>query len=118
MRTTYYMLDGHTPVPTEDAVEWGLWYQNSSEQRIVSRDGDEESGWWVSTVFLGLDHSFHGDGPPILFESLVFAGKPIAPAFNERWDGYMVRYVTWDQAAAGHREIVREIGRDLQIARA
>ncbi len=27
----------------------------------------------VSTVFLGLDHNF-GDGPPILWETLVFGG--------------------------------------------
>lgn len=50
----------------------------------------------VSTVFLGLDHSF-GEGPPVLFETMVFGGKHN----EEQW-----RYCTWDQAEVGHRQVV------------
>lgn len=50
----------------------------------------------VSTVFLGLDHR-HGDGTPLLFETLVFGG----PLADE-----MVRYTSWDQAQAGHNKMV------------
>jgi len=31
-----------------------------------------EDGHTVSTVFLGLDHSFHADGLPVVFETMVF----------------------------------------------
>ena len=48
----------------------------------------------VSTVFLGLDHGW-GDGPPVLFETLVFPD-------TKRMD----RYCTWDEAVAGHERIV------------
>lgn len=52
----------------------------------------------VSTVFLGIDHQF-GDGPPLLFETMVFSS-------NQDLDEYCDRYATWDQAAAGHQKIV------------
>jgi len=49
----------------------------------------------VSTTFLGLDHNFFGDGPPLLFETMIFGadGKP--------WD-YQERCTTWVQAEAMH----------------
>jgi hypothetical protein len=58
----------------------------------------------VSTVFMGLDHSF-GDGPPVLWETLVFGGL---------WDEYQWRYRSRSDAEAGHTDIVKRIkeGRD------
>jgi hypothetical protein len=55
----------------------------------------------VSTVFLGLDHRHWGEGPPLLFETLVFRGD----------DGGsdMVRYSSWDDAEAGHAAMVRRV---------
>ena len=46
----------------------------------------------VSTVFLGLDHSF-GDGPPLLFETMIFGGAQ---------DGRNERYEDRATALAGH----------------
>ena len=48
----------------------------------------------VSTVFLGLDHSF-GGGPPLLFETMIFDGGE---------EEHCVRYSTWQQAEEGHKE--------------
>lgn len=53
----------------------------------------------VSTVFLGLDHSFEGK-KPLLFETMVFGGPN---------DGIENRYSTWRQAESGHVEIVKKI---------
>lgn len=53
----------------------------------------------LSTVWLGLNHSFT-DGPPILFESMIFGGPH---------DGDMRRYATEDDALAGHLHAVDEI---------
>lgn len=84
-----YILEGHKPVPAPSLREWGTW-MNDGERRRVGWDvlGDVK----VSTVFLGLDHSF-GEGPPLLFETMIFGGKH---------DEYQERYSTWEQAEAGH----------------
>lgn len=52
----------------------------------------------VSTVFLGLDHSFGGKGTPILYETMVFGG---------RMDDYQERYHTRAEALVGHERVKR-----------
>lgn len=49
----------------------------------------------VSTVFLGLDHSFGlaGDRLPLLWETMIFGGKH---------DGYVDRYSSRGAALKGH----------------
>ena len=59
----------------------------------------EICGAQISTVFLGINHNF-GDGPPLLFESLIF-GSP--------HDGEQRRYSTWDEAEKGHIEMVEMV---------
>lgn len=54
----------------------------------------------VSTVWLGLDHSFGLGGPPVIFETLVFGGE---------LDGWMERYTTLERAEAGHEEMVARV---------
>jgi len=88
MRRDYFKLEGKEVVPVADCLEWAQWYEKSDRQ--VARDDIDTVV--VSTVFIGLDHQF-GDGPPLLFETLVFGGK---------LDGQMDRYSTWDEATAGH----------------
>lgn len=85
-----YILDGHTPVPCPDIVKWGLWYETAD--RHVARDIVNDVT--VSTVFLGIDHSF-GRDEPVLFETMIFGGPH---------DEYQRRYCTWDEAEAGHRK--------------
>ena len=83
-----YILDGHTVVPA-DLMAWAIWF--GAADRHVSKEmiGDSK----VSTVFLGLDHQY-GDGPPLLFETMVFGG----PLTDE-----MDRCSTWEQAEAMHK---------------
>ena len=50
----------------------------------------------VSTVFLGLDHSF-GGGTPILFETMIFGGE---------YDDYQERYHTLEEAQVGHEKAI------------
>ena len=54
---------------------------------------------YVSTVWLGLDHRF-GDGPPLIFETMVFGGKH---------DQHTDRYSTEEEAREGHDRIVRMV---------
>ena len=88
-RPMYYVLDGKKAVPVETVQEWAAQFQSS--KRIVKQEMISDVK--ISTVFLGLDHSFLGVGPPILFETMIFGGE-----HNE----YQERYSTWEEAEAGH----------------
>ena len=64
---------------------------------------------YVSTVWLGVDHRFHGDGPPIIFESMIFDGPH---------SGWAWRYCTDQDAFRGHCEIVQALqeGREPMVS--
>lgn len=66
-------------------------------KRVANHDGDT---FQVSTVWLGLDHSYDG-GPPLIFESMVFGHRhPL--------DQVQRRYSTEAEALAGHKTLVAE----------
>jgi hypothetical protein len=102
----YWILNAAgEPEPTDDAMVWGLWFKRASKDRsrIVAQDKDERAGApdvMVSTVFLGLDHSFQTDAMPVLWETLVMGG-PL--------DGEMMRYTSRDAALAGHAAMCRRV---------
>lgn len=61
---------------------------------------------WVSTVFLGLDHQW-GDGPPLIFETMVFADGDDDLL---DWSGAETyRYSTKAEALEGHQRVVAEL---------
>lgn len=91
MRHDYYRLDGHEAVPC-DLHEWATAFKGPRHVAIYEF-GDTK----VSTVFLGLDHGY-GDGPPVLFETMVFGGPH---------DGHQERASTWDEAQCMHDAVVR-----------
>jgi hypothetical protein len=95
--TDKYILIGQTPVPEPNLLTWAYWFETAD--RIVAKT--EVGASLVSTVFLGLDHRFRGDGPPLLFETMVFGGGEC--------DGDMWRCSTWLEAEAQHAEVVREL---------
>src|SRR5580692_3419733 len=86
-----------TPVPCDDLLICGRWSEDRRNDRIVKQEA-VLGICWVSTVFLGLDHNFFGDGPPILFETMAFwAGE-----HGEEQD----RCSTWLEAERMHRRMV------------
>lgn len=91
-----YVLDGEIVRPAKTYGEYleGLKIENRRVMKTILRDGSS-----VSTVFLGLDHSF-GQGTPILFETLgIHNGEHYC----------MNRYPTYEAALTGHRETVEEL---------
>lgn len=77
---------------------WAMLQGYHPEYKIVeqTQDGDV----LVSTVWLGLDHSFPLPGHPripIIFETMIFGGSE---------DGFQERYATEEQARKGHRNAV------------
>jgi len=87
----YYLLNGKEPVECDDILEWVKLFKKDVSRRVARTN---KPGVYISTVFLGLDHSW-GDGPPLLFETMVFGGE---------LDDLQWRYSTWDQAVVGHSE--------------
>lgn len=87
-----WILDGHRPVRA-NLMTWAKWYENADLRRVAQ---DYIGDVHISTVFIGVDHSF-GLGEPLLFETMIFGGAH---------DQYQERYSTWEQAEAGHAQAV------------
>jgi hypothetical protein len=118
----YYILNGHDAVPCEDHLVWAQWIENNQKSLSVAytefpgcftkpytvdgpRFGTRQTAY-VSTVFLGLDHNWDniihgGDGPPVLFETMVFWDGPLG--------GEGKRYATWEEADRGHEDLVWKV---------
>jgi hypothetical protein len=66
--------------------------------RVLAKSGT----YWVSTVFMGLDHGW-GD-QPALFETMItrVTGPNTEWGGDHEWLDYQERYATWDQAVDGH----------------
>jgi hypothetical protein len=110
----WYAKDGTLLCPdnlfTDNITEWDkkMRYVNGlmgdRDYKIIKQE-DLPNGYWVSTVWLGLDHRF-GDttGLPVIFETMVF---------NHKWgrsmaDHDMERYCTEEEARAGHARMVEK----------
>jgi hypothetical protein len=89
-----YILDGRNPIPCADFMTRARWFETSDRHVAKTDLGDVR----VSTVFVGLDRSF-GDGPPLVFETMIFGGP-----FDQ--DKYQERCSTWEEAEAQHAKAV------------
>jgi hypothetical protein len=92
----YYKLEGKTLVPT-DLMTWAMNYDKGGNRVIGYTEFAD--GVYVSTVFLGMNHQY-GDGPPLLFETMVFGGE---------FDQEQERYSTYEEAEAGHARWVAAV---------
>lgn len=94
----YYDPKGNE-LTTEEWVElFGKRLIDSSDWWIVGKDSIDNIT--ISTVWLGLDYQFADEGPPLIFESMIFGGDD---------DGETLRYSTWQEAERGHKELVEKI---------
>lgn len=91
------MLKDKKVIPVKAVLEWGKMLE--TEDRIVKQE-TLKNKLRVSTVFLGLNHSF-GNGEPLWFETMVFPEK-------EMGELDMDRYTTWEQAEKGHKAMVKK----------
>jgi len=105
----YYKLDDNNNVVKCTIKEWTLFVSESfvnefdrqSSRRIVQQD--QVDHYFVSTIFLGINHNFNSTGIPILFETMIFNET------NGRERVYCAHYATWDKAKAGHEKIVDDL---------
>jgi hypothetical protein len=73
-----------------------MWFETAN--RIVAQE--TVGPFWVSTVFLGLNHEW-GGGPPLLYETMVTEG--------DEWMDRQERYAAREDALAGHRRLVTQL---------
>ena len=67
----FYKLNGKEIVGLDNVIEWEQWFKTADRKVGMDKIGDKS----ISTVFLGLDHSFYlelDNQKPILFETMVF----------------------------------------------
>lgn len=65
----------------------------------------QDKEYRVSTVDLGLDHSF-GFGPPLYYETMIFKHNQKYEEENP-FEWFQERYTTKKEAIAKHKEIVK-----------
>ena len=98
-RPRYFVLDGYTPVPIADVEAWCRRFEAQRDQHCVALTTID--GASISTMFLGLDHSWSEVGPPVLFETMVFDHPTL--------EGQCYRCATWDEALVQHDSAVAEV---------
>lgn len=123
MRSDRYVLDEkQRPVVERDLHKWARWMEDTDRHVGDTRWGPEitipesppfrkerkAQQYRVSTVFLGLDHRFGVPGPPILWESMVFAHGMSFDNDCRRCAGSI------EQAHAMHEEMVAWVKQQIE----
>lgn len=82
----YYDRKG---MPLDDLMEWARLFEDKDYQ-IIKQTRHKEKGreFWLSTVWLGLDHNF-GFGPPLIFETMSLEYKP-------KWNEVIASETEWE----------------------
>ncbi len=96
----WYVLRGKVAIPADDLEQASREF-SETDRKVASTDIGKTN---VSTVFLGLDHNFYGEGDPILFETMIFGGKH---------DGYCTRGASWQEAMKMHEDAVYMVNLSL-----
>lgn len=107
-RDTWYILtEDHKVVGVEgcNAVHvFENWKNAHPELMRVAETYKFGRRVWISTVFLGIDHNFSDEGPPIVFETMVFGGF---------LDQEMRRASTWEEAQFNHVALTYRVERSI-----
>lgn len=82
----HWILDENKQPRKVTLLEWATWIADP-KAKIVKQD--DSNGFHVSTVFLGLDHSFSSNPmvEPVLFETMIF-GLPSESEYQTRCSTY------------------------------
>lgn len=92
-----------------DILEWAKIFEPPRDKKLrdkwfkgvkVVKQETTNAGYWVSTVWLGLDHQFSEHQPPLIFESMVFSDGSINGEREQE------RYTTKEEASIGHDKLV------------
>ena len=87
----WYILDENNKPIRSTIVDCGKWLEENPERKAVKQEHIDDV--FISTVFLGLDHSWNSD-TLVLWETMIFGGEH---------DQYMDRYSSYEDALEGHQ---------------
>ena len=90
----YILSEDGTPELAENAILWADWFESDDRKVAQTQLSNEVT---VSTVFLGINQNFGGEGLPILWETRVFGGT---------LDGKVKMYASEKEALVGHKRMV------------
>lgn len=107
MSPRHYILTKDRKVAVASLLEWAAFMERAD--RTIGRT--VVSGFEISTVFLGLDHNYKQEGPPVLWETMVFDDGGRADFDCRRCAGSV------EQAEAMHEEVVRQVEQVCGITR-
>lgn len=96
---TYKLDENKNAIPCS-TKEWGEQREEMSKNNTKHVAEETIGDYWISTVWLGLDHQWHDYGAPLIYETMVFESK------NKAYEIYCKRYSTWNQAEEGHKKAV------------
>ena len=94
---SWYILTTDNEPVAVSVTEAAQWMEDNPERKAVKQDHVDDV--FVSTVFLGLDHSWSNKGL-ILWETMIFGG------IN---DQYQERYNSYEDALEGHQRAINLI---------
>ena len=101
----YVINSAGEPVRECDLRAWAKWFETHFKERQVAED--QIRNCEVSTVFLGLDHNFSEDDPPIIWETMIFGG-----AYSHQCEHCSG---TREQALAMHQAMVERVAALLAL---
>ena len=78
-----------------ELLDWAAKFEDPAYMLVVET---RLASARITTIWIGLDHRFGDDGPPLIFETTV-RGGPL--------DGERERYATEAEAEAGHERWVK-----------
>lgn len=107
----HYLLDKNgQPYKEKDLLTWAQEFEAMERHLAVDIIKLQKGSLRVSTVFLGIDHSFGGQ-EPVLWETMVFASTSATrlPAGLDDIDEDCERYSSRAAALEGHRAICQRI---------
>lgn len=93
LRHLHYILDENDNVVPATFLEWMMMF--AKDDRIIAKDTVGCAS--ISTVFLGMDYNYSDEGPPIVFETMIFGWHN---------DEYQTRCSTKEQALQQHQDAI------------
>lgn len=96
---SWYILTTDNKPVAVSVREASKWLEENIHRNVLKQDtleNDQGDKIFVSTVFLGLDHSWDNKGL-ILWETMIFGG------IN---DQYQERYNSYEDALEGHQRAI------------
>ena len=87
--------------------QWIGLFEDLDYRRVAFTDLGQVQ---ISTVWLGIDHNFTRQGPPVIFETMLFGlFADLDLADRTQW-----RYRTLEEAQTGHERVVADVQKQIE----